>query len=231
MKPGPSRNVQSLIAASATPTAPTPAPVESCCCMLTTPRTLTRPIAMKVDSMMTGGDVAERKHLALPPEDREQDHGGGDVCEDQEQFQRGSHEDARVAGAGARDVAGGVAKNRFEQIQRGDRRDEGDDEQHPGGERNPSIRGHVGLLTVATRDVDLLPHRPLRKPTRWAGGFRPGSAAATPGLVTKRTCTGTAGGQGRAPERLWQAANADSAGTVRHHRRRRAALTNVPAPL
>ena len=87
----------------------------------------------------TGGDKAERKHLVLPLEDREQDDGAGDVRDDQEQLQRRSHEDAGVVGAGAGDVAGGVVEHGLEQIQRRDRRDEGDDEQHSGSKRDLSI--------------------------------------------------------------------------------------------
>jgi hypothetical protein len=80
--------------------------------------------------------------VVLPPEDWIHDNGRADVRDDQEQLQERSEVDA-IVGAGTGDVASGVVENRLEENQRGDRRDDGDEEQHPKGERNPSTWAHL----------------------------------------------------------------------------------------
>ena len=96
-------------------------------------------MAMKVHLHETSRDIAEREHLVLPLEDREQHDGAADVRDDEEQLQERSEEDGLLSAPRAGDIAGGVVEDRLKEIQRRDRGGEGDEEQHPGDPRSPLV--------------------------------------------------------------------------------------------
>jgi hypothetical protein len=83
------------------------------------------------------GDIAERDRFALPPEDREQHNGGGDVGDREQDFQERAYGHLRV-GTTAEDVVGVAEHGVVEQRGR-DREDEGSDEPQPRDERGPSV--------------------------------------------------------------------------------------------
>jgi len=90
----------------------------------------------------------------LPLEEREHDNRGGDVRDDEDEFEERPEVDA-VVGAGAGDVALGIIENRLEETQRRDRSNEGDEESAPKANeillcaltwRPPSRRGKAAIL-------------------------------------------------------------------------------------
>jgi hypothetical protein len=97
-----------------------------------------------------GRDVSEREDVILPLQERIHHESGADVRDDQEQLQERPPEDL-VVGAAVRDVADGVVQDRLEEEKRRDRRDEGDEEQHPKGKRDPSGWAHADTPWVGSK--------------------------------------------------------------------------------
>ena len=83
-----------------------------------------------------GGDKAERGRFVLPPDHREQRHGGADAGQRVDQVEEAAPEHARVR-TGAGNVAG-VVQHRGEQKHSGDRGSEGDQVEQARDERGPS---------------------------------------------------------------------------------------------
>ena len=147
MKPGPSRNVQSLSAASET------ASVRGVRRVLTQAHDPEHEDDAGRDEGAldeTSGDVAEGKDLVLPPEDRVHDDSGSDVRDDEQQLQERPEIDLVVLAATG-DVAGGVVENRLVESESRDRRDERDEEEHSEDPSIPLILFHVALLPVCSR--------------------------------------------------------------------------------
>ena len=74
-------------------------------------------------------DVADGEGLVLPPRDWIEDDGRSDVRDDEQEFEECPQVDLVVLPA-ASDVPNGIVENGLEERERGDRRDERDDEQH-----------------------------------------------------------------------------------------------------
>ena len=109
MKPGPSRNVQSLSAASETASA------EASGIVLTQAHDPEHEDDAGRDEHAlhhASGDIAEREDLVLPPHDRVQDNGRADVRDDQQELEEHSEIDLVVLAA-AGDVRGRVVENRL----------------------------------------------------------------------------------------------------------------------
>ena len=138
MKPGPSRNVQSLSAASDTASA------EASGSVLTQAHDPEHEDDAGCDEHalhQTSGDIAEGEDLVLPPQDRVHHDGCPDVRDDEQQLEEHSEIDLAVLAATG-DVRGWVVENGLEESERRYRGDERDEEQHSEDPRIPLVGFH-----------------------------------------------------------------------------------------
>ena len=126
MKPGPSRNVQSLIAASDSAYPPS----EAASAPASVPQRHDGEDGQDADGDEdafhdASRDVPQGQGFVLPSEDRERHDGCADVRDDEKQFEERRQVDAAV-GTATGDVTLGIVEHGLEEGQRGDRGDERD---------------------------------------------------------------------------------------------------------